>query len=68
MSDFILYMPANKRDSARILAEKLRKLGFSVEVKEAADTSTPVLVGPFGRVRGEEEVKIILRQLEKASA
>jgi len=59
-----LYAPSRDSSSLREIAEKLQKLGYRVEMRVAYDVSGPVLVGPFGRVKGFKEIMIVLRQLE----
>lgn len=64
MTRLTLYAPSEESASLREIAEKLQKLGYRVEMRVAYDVSAPVLVGPFGRVRGLKEIMIIMRQLE----
>ena len=68
MTRLTLYAPGEENASLREIAEKLQKLGYRVEMRVAYDVSGPVLVGPFGRVRGLKEIMIILRQLEANKA
>ncbi len=64
MARLTLYAPGKESASLRKIAEKLQKLGYSVEMRIAYDVSGPVLVGPFGKVKGLKEIMIIMRQLE----
>ena len=68
MTRLTLYAPGEENASLKEIAEKLQKLGYRVEMRVAYDVSGPVLVGPFGRVRGLKEIMIILRQLEANKA
>ena len=64
MTRLTLYAPSEENASLREIAEKLQKLGYHVEMRIAYDVSGPVLVGPFGKVKGLKEIMIIMQQLE----
>ena len=52
-----------RREQAKEIADLFSKVGFKVVVKVAGDIDDVAVVGPFGILRGKNEIRVVINQL-----